>query len=249
MRFYVTGETGHAATASINMSGGANVSAGTGNIMNVLSSSTASFTANGETLTGNFQADATSTLTATLQNGTSLTGSAQKTSITIDATSSWTVTGNSVMTAVIDPGGISGSTVTNIIGNGHNVHYDSGLAGNQYLGGLIYSLVNGGVLTPGSATGVEQLEPDNTSGCSLYQNFPNPVGSTTTVAFSLTEKAFVTLKIYDQVGKQVAVLVDSDQEAGHHEISYDVSSLGNGIYFYRLSAFGNVMTKKMVILK
>ena len=175
--FCVTGETGHAATASITMSGGANVSAGTGNIMNVLSSSTASFTANGETLTGNFQADATSTLTATLQNGTSLTGSAQKTSITIDATSSWTVTGNSVMTAVIDPAGISGFTVTNIIGNGHNVHYDSGLTGNQYLDGLIYSLVNGGVLTPGSATGVEQLASDNTSGCILYPNFPNPVGS------------------------------------------------------------------------
>jgi hypothetical protein len=59
----------------------------------------------------------------------------------------------------------------------------------------------------------------------------------------------VTLKVYNQLGKQVAVLVNSDQEAGWHETSFDVSAFGNGNYFYSLSASGTIRTRKMVILK
>ncbi|MDD4604571.1 MAG: T9SS type A sorting domain-containing protein [Bacteroidales bacterium] len=247
--FYVTGETGNGASASLTMSGGATVNPGTDNIVNVLTSSTASFTADGETITGNFNADATSTLSVLLKNGTDLTGSAQNTGITIDATSSWVVNANSVMTTVIDPTGISGLTVTNIIGNGHNVHYDSSLAGNQYLGGLTYSLFNGGVLTPGSVLGVEQFQSDPVTNCILYQNFPNPVISNTTILYKITQKEFVTLKVYDQSGKEVAILVDSEQEAGQHAISFNVTPLDNGIYFFSLTAEGNVQTRKMFICK
>ncbi|MCK9205228.1 MAG: T9SS type A sorting domain-containing protein [Bacteroidales bacterium] len=246
--FYITGETGNTATANITMSNGATISAGTGNIMNVLSSSAGIFTADGETLSGNFTADATSTLSMILQNNTNLTGNAQNAGIAIDGTSSWTLTGNSVMTTVIDPSGISGFTVTNIIGNGYNIHYDSSLTGNQYLGGLTYSLVNGGVLTPESAAGVKYLQAGK-SPVSLDQNYPNPVSSTTMFNFNLLQKAFVSLKVYDQKGKEVSVLVGSDQETGKHEILWDASALANGIYFYRLISEGFVQTRKMIIQK
>jgi len=146
--FYITGETGNAANGSITVKGGATISASTGNIINVLSSSTGSFTADGVTLTGNLVADSTSILTVTLQNQTTLHGIVQRAAVTMDSTSVWNVTGNSILTSLADTSGISGLTITNIIGNGFIVYYDATLAANKQLGGRTYSLVNGGQLMP-----------------------------------------------------------------------------------------------------
>jgi hypothetical protein len=97
---------------------------------------------------GTIIAEATSTITATLQNQTTLTGIAQRVAMTIDSTSVWNVTGNSVLTSLTDPSGISGLSITNITGNGYDVYYVASLAASQSLGGLTYSLVNGGKLIP-----------------------------------------------------------------------------------------------------
>ena len=123
--FYVTGETGNAATGAITVSGEATISAATGNILNVISSSTATFTASGVTLTGDLVTAGGSTITASLQNSTSLTGTINSAALSIDATSTCTLTGNSILTTVIDPSGISGLSVTNITGNGFSAHYDA----------------------------------------------------------------------------------------------------------------------------
>ncbi len=132
---------------------GAKIVASSGNIVNSVSSGSAAFTADGETLTGNIVADSTSTAAATLQNGTALSGSVTNAALTIDATSSWNVTANSTLTSFIDKSGISGNSIANVTGNGHMVYYDATLAANSYLGGLTYLLVNGGALTPvGSGT-------------------------------------------------------------------------------------------------
>jgi hypothetical protein len=112
------------------------------------------FTADGQTLSGDMIADSISSITATLQNGSSLTGSvnpdhtAGTVNLTLDSTSTWTVTADSYLTSLSDPSGIAGSSITNITGNGHNVYYDASLAANSQLGGLTYSLVNGGELIP-----------------------------------------------------------------------------------------------------
>lgn len=116
--FYITGTTGNAAAGTINVSGGATISASTGTILNVDSSSTATFTASGETLTGNLYADSTSTITASLQNGTTLTGSVNRAAMTIDSTSAWYMTTNSVVTTLTNAGtlNIKGTlTATNVI--------------------------------------------------------------------------------------------------------------------------------------
>lgn len=130
------------------MKGEATISASSGNIVNVVRSSTASFTADGETLTGSLIADTTSTLAVTLQNQTTLKGIVQRAAMTIDSTSVWHVTGDSILTSLTDTSGISGLSITNIIGNGYDVYYDASLAANKLLGGLTYSLVNGGKLIP-----------------------------------------------------------------------------------------------------
>jgi hypothetical protein len=102
---------------------------------------------NADTVTGNLLT-ASSTIAATLQNSSSLTGSINSAAVTLDATSMWTVTANSVLTTLSDASGISGTSVANIYGNGHTVYYDSSLSGNSYLGGLTYTLNGGGYLQP-----------------------------------------------------------------------------------------------------
>jgi len=109
---------------------------------------TVTFTADNETLTGSLVTDSTSSIAATLRNGSSLTGAINSAALNLDATSTWAVTGDSALTSLSDAGGISGTTITNIIGNGHTVTYDKSLAGNSALRGNTYTLVNGGTLTP-----------------------------------------------------------------------------------------------------
>jgi hypothetical protein len=108
----------------------------------------ASLMADGETLAGDVAADSISSADITLKNSSVLTGTINPAALTLDATSSWTVTGDSVLTGLSDPAGISGTTITNIIGNGHTVGYDATLASNSALGGKTYTLANGGTLAP-----------------------------------------------------------------------------------------------------
>ena len=106
------------------------------------------FTADNTSLTGSLITDSISSIDATLKNGASLTGAINSAALTLDSASTWTVTGNSALTTLSDAGGISGTSITNICGNGHTVTYDASLAGNTALGGQTYSLANGGTLTP-----------------------------------------------------------------------------------------------------
>jgi len=84
---------------------------------------------------------------------------------------------------------------------------------------------------------------------SLAQNYPNPFNPTTKIKYQIPELSFVTLKIYDVLGSEVAVLVNIEKPAGSYEIDFDGSSLTSGIYFYQLQADSFVETKKMVLMK
>lgn len=115
---------------------------------------TAILIADEQTLTGDLVADSISGLNLTLQNKSALTGAinADKTakivSVTLDKSSTWTVTADSYVTILADVDGISGTSISNIIGNGHNVYYDASNAANSALNGQTYSLANGGTLAP-----------------------------------------------------------------------------------------------------
>jgi uncharacterized protein (TIGR03437 family) len=105
-------------------------------------------TADGQTLAGDMIADSISTIALTLKNNSTLTGKLTKASVTLDAASLWSVTGNSMLTSLTDSAGISGTSIANIKGNGFTVTYDSSLSANSYLAGKTYSLAGGGTLTP-----------------------------------------------------------------------------------------------------
>ncbi len=84
---------------------------------------------------------------------------------------------------------------------------------------------------------------------SLSQNFPNPFNPTTTVSFSLPRPNHVTLKVYNSVGEQVAVLADGQFSAGQHTVALDASGFAAGLYFYRIEADSFMDVRKMMVVK
>ena len=84
---------------------------------------------------------------------------------------------------------------------------------------------------------------------SLSQNYPNPFNPSTKISWQLKNDGFVTLKVYDQLGKEVATLVNEERPAGSYEIEFNASSLASGVYYYRISSGNFVDTKKMILIK
>jgi hypothetical protein len=88
----------------------------------------------------------------------------------------------------------------------------------------------------------------------LSQNYPNPFNPTTNLRFTISDFGFVTLKIYNILGEEVATLLNNEaMENGEHEIAFDASNLTSGIYFYRLQVNNGkenfVSTRKLVVMK
>jgi Secretion system C-terminal sorting domain len=84
---------------------------------------------------------------------------------------------------------------------------------------------------------------------SLSQNYPNPFNPTTKISYTLPEHSKVRLSVFDLLGREVAVLVDKEQNAGLHNVQFKAGNLSSGIYFYRLQSSNNIATKKMLLLK
>ena len=114
-------------------------------------------------------------------------------------------------------------------------------------------------LDPEEATGDVMSEIFETtdvrsSGTSLQQfslgaNYPNPFNPSTTISFQLPFRNFVLLKVYDDLGKEVATLVNEEKPAGTYEVKFDAKELPSGIYFYNFSAGNYTETRKMILLK
>jgi hypothetical protein len=85
----------------------------------------------------------------------------------------------------------------------------------------------------------------------LEQNYPNPFNPTTTIKYSIPELSFVTIKIFNVLGSEVAALANEEKPAGSYNVQFIIKNLqlSSGVYFYRLEAGGFVEIKKMMILK
>jgi len=83
----------------------------------------------------------------------------------------------------------------------------------------------------------------------LSQNYPNPFNPSTTIKFALPKDGFVTMKVYDISGREVARLVNEVKKAGYHDVLFNASNLASGVYFYRIQSNDFVMTKRMVLIK
>jgi hypothetical protein len=88
-------------------------------------------------------------------------------------------------------------------------------------------------------------------GFSLEQNYPNPFNPSTNITYKLSDREFVTLKVYDLLGNEVSTLVNEEKPAGSYNVQFsmDKLKLSSGTYFYRLQAGNFIETKKMILLK
>ncbi len=83
----------------------------------------------------------------------------------------------------------------------------------------------------------------------LYQNYPNPFNPSTTINYQIKEQSFVTIKVYDILGKEISTLVDIEQNPGFYNVIFDGSGLSSGIYIYEIKAGKFKDSKKLMLLK
>jgi len=84
---------------------------------------------------------------------------------------------------------------------------------------------------------------------SLSQNYPNPFNPTTSLQYAISSRQFVSLKVFDVLGNEIATLVNEEKSAGEYKVEFRAERLPSGIYNYQLKAGSFIQTKKMVLLK
>jgi hypothetical protein len=116
--------------------------------------------------------------------------------------------------------------------------YDRALSSDE-----IDSLFNDGT------SSVEQFNEIIPNKFVLHQNYPNPFNPSTTIGFSIPEASFVSLKVFNSLGQEVATLVLKELNVGNYKYDWNAKNFTSGIYFYQLKTKGYVETKKMLLLK
>lgn len=94
--------------------------------------------------------------------------------------------------------------------------------------------------------GISSIIPLN---CSLSQNYPNPFNPVTSIDFDIPKKGFVSLRVYDLLGREVQTLVNEEKQAGSYSVDFNSEDFSSGVYFYRLEADGFSNVKKMILIK
>jgi photosystem II stability/assembly factor-like uncharacterized protein len=110
------------------------------------------------------------------------------------------------------------------------------------------SILSSGVFQIGGTTAIAN-NVELPISFALSQNYPNPFNPSTTIKYAIKSSQFVSLKIYDILGNEVATLVNEDKPAGNYKIEFNSSSFSSGVYFYKINAGSFVETKKMILIK
>jgi len=114
-------------------------------------------------------------------------------------------------------------------------------------------IVKSGIIYINSNTGKSKSEKIETTNIPLIyelkQNYPNPFNPTTTISFSMPLKEFVSLKIYNVTGCEVAELAGKDFDKGVHEVIFNADKYVSGLYFYKIETKGFSKLKKMMLVK
>jgi len=138
--------------------------------------------------------------------------------------------------SAISLNGISGGVITSSLIYGTNI-----FVGTE-TGGVFRASLSG--LTTGVNEGNELPNKFN-----LSQNYPNPFNPSTTISFNLPSKSFVSLKVFDALGREVSILVSKELTAGSYSQQWNAENLPSGVYFYRLQAGNYSETRKLILLK
>ena len=115
----------------------------------------------------------------------------------------------------------------------------------------IYSLVWNMIrfVPRAGATNVKEETQSLPAGYELFQNYPNPFNPTTEITYNIVQNSFVSLKVYNILGQEIAPLVHQYQKAGSYTITFNAEKFESGVYFYRIQTGGFSLTKKMLVIK
>ncbi len=116
--------------------------------------------------------------------------------------------------------------------------YDGWIVGN--IGTILH-----GTFTVVTVPKEESIAQDIT----LYQNFPNPFNPNTTIQFYIPERNWITIALYDKLGRKIRTLVDGEYGKGLHAIQVDAAGLPSGVYLYRIRSENHTQTKKLILMK
>ena len=133
------------------------------------------------------------------------------------------------------------------IGNLRNVIIDT-------ITNIIYIGTAKGLYKKSLVTAIEDYIINLPSEYLLYQNYPNPFNPSTTISYLLPERSFITIRVYDILGKEIRSIIEEEQSAGQYEVVFESNDLPSGVYFYVLTATSEnglriKEGKKMIILK
>jgi hypothetical protein len=142
---------------------------------------------------------------------------------------------NTYQVTSISLGGISGGVITSALLYGTDI----------FVGTEIGGVFRAQLSTLTSVNEKKELPND----FSLSQNYPNPFNPTTIISFSLPSKSYVSLKIFDALGREVSILISEEMTAGTYSMQWNANSLPSGVYFYRLQAGSLTETKKLTLLR
>lgn len=193
-----------------------------------------------------FSSNAGTTWTATTS---ALPGTANVSGVTGSGTNWWVVRQASTVYFTANDGGGWSTAYTAPAGNYlHIVKSRSGAM-------TLYGVRNNGGISKGTnlLVGLVPVVSEVPKYFNLKQNYPNPFNPATKILFGIpagsSNTQSVQLKVYDELGREVAILVNENLTPGTYEVNFDASNLSSGVYYYRLTAGSYSESKKMSILK
>jgi uncharacterized protein YegL len=149
------------------------------------------------------------------------------------------------------------TTIARIEGLGDNVaghtytHRDADVVTGTLYGYRLFAHEADGSMHPLGwiASATPNTEAATITEYALHQNYPNPFNPTTSIALDLVDNGFVSLKVYNLMGQEVASVINGTLTSGRHVVSFDASHLSSGLYLYRLNVNGFSAEKKMLLMK
>ncbi len=100
-----------------------------------------------------------------------------------------------------------------------------------------------------NSTSINENNNELTLDYHLSNNYPNPFNPTTKIIFSIPQRSFVSLKVFNVLGNEIATLVNGERSVGTYEVEFNASEISGGVYFYKLKSGNYFETKKMILLK
>jgi polyhydroxybutyrate depolymerase len=144
---------------------------------------------------------------------------------------------------------LPGQVSTNATHSTHKIYTKNGLGSMEF---IVHIFSSGHFFWSDTlaftVTGIEN-ETNQPIEYELKQNYPNPFNPTTKINFAIPQKGYVTLKVYNILGKEIVTLDSGEKPAGTYELTWDATNLPSGVYFYQLLAGSFVETKKMILMK